>query len=948
MKSNFPFTDVVITASHSIQASAYRAQIRSRVKKGSLPIARFHVIADPGGVRVGSGLATIHALTILAKKAKVTTTNLLQSRRILILHSGGDSRRLPAYAAQGKLFLPLPRIDDRGDRVSLFDLIINDFTKIQLGHRGRVVVAAGDLYLNLGDVRLEGSDIIGVTCRASVEVGSRHGVYVNASNGSVIDFLQKPTPADATRAKAVSRDGTVAVDTGVISFSPRAANAIIRACSASITELALRGDRPLDLYEHVMIALAGACSDVEYARSLGKDSEHRTALRLFRKRLPKLSISTVTGQSIRFNHIGTTKELLERLGTFLPDPKRASSIVMDATFGETTVADQDCVIDSSTLSRSAKLGGRNVLVGIPSKLNSRIVLPRGIGLVTLPIGRADWCCIAFGDRDDFKSSFSDGGTLLNRKHPSLSGTAWELPIWHVGSIHDSFSRTMSLIHGTAFNKISGDSLASIIPRVNHARLLAHREETARLARLRNPGEYLRNSHWMTSHRFAEDATSAQEARAVCRQLVRFGKDASPTLRARASMTASILMQRYGFSRSESARAAEAAFESVRSSVVSNIRLPTLSRNPPVHHERIVWASSPARIDLFGGWTDTPPICTDVGGCVVNAAAVLNGQYPLQAICRRIEEPIIRLNSIDLGGSIVIRHAQELQHDRNNLDWSTLPKAALEITGFCPPAGSTLQKHLESHGGGLDVTVFSALPKGSGMGASSILGATLIAALLRSSSEQVTATRVIELTSALEQRMSTGGGWQDQVGGIVPGVKMLHTHAGELQIPSVTRIATVNALTTTDGQSRLLLYYTGRTRLAKNILRTVVGRYLARQSGIRSIIDRLKSGASDMTMALNDCDLGRVGRLLNEYWSLKKQIDPGSTDDRLNELFDLAKQHIDGGTLLGAGGGGFALFIAKSERHAMTLRSKLEPRSQSNAGRFYDLRIDNSGLNVSVL
>lgn len=948
MRGTYPFTDVVITASHEVQACGYRAQIRIRRGNGSLPNARFHVISDPGGVRVGSGLATVHALRTLADQARTSTSDLLRNKRILILHSGGDSRRLPAYAAQGKLFLPLPRLDDRGERVSLFDLIVSDFSKVRVGDSGRVVIAAGDLYLNLGCSTLLGADVIGVTCRAKAEVGSRHGVYVMDSNGSVRDFLQKPSLLEARNAGAVAKDGTVAIDTGVLSFSPRAMSAIMRACSSSVENIAKRGDRPFDLYEHVMIAVAGKSSTRDYTNSLGMDQAHRTALRSFRDRLPKLKVSTVSGDTIRFSHVGTTAELLDKLESEFSDSKPTGRVILDSTIARSDLGRTRCVIDASILSRSASLTGRNVLVGIPAELTHRIELPRGLGLVALPIDDSEWCCIAFGDRDDCKTALSSGGTFLNRKFRKIPESAWTLAVWLVGSINESYARIRQLIKGTNPRQFSGESLASIIPRVNHERLLAQRVAAARLARIESPGRYLEGSCWMPAARFFEDARVTGTAHSVTRRLIRFGSLAPSTMKARAFFAASLLSNRSGSSQPGSDKLSNAAFEAVRSSVDQGIRLPILAKNSPVELERIVWATSPARIDLFGGWSDTPPICTDLGGHVVNAAAALNGQYPLQAICRRIPEPFVRLNSIDLGGTIVIRSASDLRGNRALLDWSTLPKAALELTGFMPPEGVSIRKHLADHGGGVDVTVFSALPKGSGMGASSILGAVLIAALLRCSSESPTAARVIELTSALEQRMSTGGGWQDQVGGIVPGVKLLRTRPGDFQIPEISAIPHSNALTNSEGSNRCVLYYTGRTRLAKNILRTVVGDYLARREGIRGIIDRLRSGAPDMADAMAKCDTDRVGHLLGEYWSLKKRIDPGSSDHRIEQLFELAKPHLSGGTLLGAGGGGFALFIAKSESHAAKLRAKLETSPSQASGRLYDMRIDHVGLNVSVL
>ena len=64
-------------------------------------------------------------------------------------------------------------------------------------------------------------------------------------------------------------------------------------------------------------------------------------------------------------------------------------------------------------------------------------------------------------------------------------------------------------------------------------------------------------------------------------------------------------------------------------------------------DEIVWARAPARLDLGGGWTDTPPYALEHGGRVLNAAVELNGQPPIQAFARTIAEPLVRIRSIDL-------------------------------------------------------------------------------------------------------------------------------------------------------------------------------------------------------------------------------------------------------------------------------------------------------------
>lgn len=57
----------------------------------------------------------------------------------------------------------------------------------------------------------------------------------------------------------------------------------------------------------------------------------------------------------------------------------------------------------------------------------------------------------------------------------------------------------------------------------------------------------------------------------------------------------------------------------------------------VYNDQIVWARSPVRIDIAGGWTDTPPTCLMEGGNVINLAIELNSQPPLQAYVKRCTE-----------------------------------------------------------------------------------------------------------------------------------------------------------------------------------------------------------------------------------------------------------------------------------------------------------------------
>ena len=97
----------VLTASDDRQAAMYRRVLGMRREAGLLPAStRFVVIADPSGRRIGSGGATLRVLTTLARDEP----GILTDGRVLVIHSGGDSRRLPHCSATGKLFARLPRL----------------------------------------------------------------------------------------------------------------------------------------------------------------------------------------------------------------------------------------------------------------------------------------------------------------------------------------------------------------------------------------------------------------------------------------------------------------------------------------------------------------------------------------------------------------------------------------------------------------------------------------------------------------------------------------------------------------------------------------------------------------------------------------------------------------------------------------------------------------------
>jgi len=195
-------------------------------------------------------------------------------------------------------------------------------------------------------------------------------------------------------------------------------------------------------------------------------------------------------------------------------------------------------------------------------------------------------------------------------------------------------------------------------------------------------------------------------------------------------------------------------------------------------------------------------------------------------------------------------------------------------------------------------------------------------------------------------MTTGGGWQDQVGGVTPGVKLITTQPGADQTPTL-RYTPFN----TDSPAladRLLLYYTGQKRLAKNILQNVVGRYLARDPQAVAAIDELKDAALQMKADLDRADVNAFASGVQIYWKLKKQLDPGATNPGVEKIIRRVDRYCSATCLPGAGGGGFVFMIAKDAGAAAKIRRNLTNNPPNTLSRFFDFAIDQTGLKVTTL
>ncbi|XP_068812257.1 L-fucose kinase isoform X2 [Struthio camelus] len=393
---------------------------------------------------------------------------------------------------------------------------------------------------------------------------------------------------------------------------------------------------------------------------------------------------------------------------------------------------------------------------------------------------------------------------------------------------------------------------------------------------------------------------------------------------------------------------------VRQAVMSSCQFVTVGQAEPPPLGCWVRVTCPARLDLSGGWSDTPPITYEHGGAVVDVAVLVDGRRPIGAQVRRIGEPELRLAYVsgtprgEVAMELVCRELEHLQDYCQPHAPGALLKAAFICTQIVQfPSQKPLRAQLmESFGGGFEVHTWSELPHGSGLGTSSILAGAVMASLYRAAGKAASTESLIHAVLHLEQRLTTGGGWQDQVGGLVPGIKIGRSKA---QLPLRVEVEEIPvpegfAQTLND---HLLLVYTGKTRLARNLLQDVVRNWYARLPSAVQTADALVSNAEECAQALRQGNLPLIGECLNRYWQQKKCMAPGCEPLAVGRLMDALQPYVYGQCLAGAGGGGFLYILTKAPRQKEALHQILAKTEGLGNFSIHSIKVDTGGFSVEV-
>lgn len=372
----------------------------------------YFVVSDPPGRKVGSGGGTAWLLAEhFASSGSSGFENYLSSEKKIIIHAGGQSRRLPAYAPSGKVLTPIPVFRwSRGQRLdqTLLDLQLPLYERLMEISSGRsnTLVASGDVLVQYNKLpaELPDADVVCLGIWVEPHLASRHGVFFTPKNNPAqLDFmLQKPSHRDIEN---LSASHLFMMDVGVWLLSDRAVGILMDNCGWN--GMGFDGGSPsfYDLYS-----------------SFGTCLGHKPSIK--HERLNDLSVALVPLEKADFYHYGTSEELIsstEKIQNVVKDQRaiwhnrvkpHPSLFVQNAATPGISWGEENhhIWIENSVVPDSWKLSHHHVITGVPENRWSLTLCP-GICVDVVRIDEEFFCFRPYHMNDKFSGESGKDGVV---------------------------------------------------------------------------------------------------------------------------------------------------------------------------------------------------------------------------------------------------------------------------------------------------------------------------------------------------------------------------------------------------------------------------------------------------------------------------------------------------------------------------------------------------------
>lgn len=808
-KSFIKWDYIILTASNEAQAMAYRNQIENRLEKGLLPEeTTYAVLPDPEGKRVGSGGATFQVMRYIADQ-EPERENPFKNRRILVIHSGGDSKRVPQYSAIGKLFSPVPRELPDGRSSTLFDEFIVGMSGVPSRIQEGMLVLSGDVLLLFNplqiDAQFDGAAAISI--KEPVATGKNHGVFLNDGHDYVKCFLHKQTEERLREMGAVNKAGNVDLDTGAVLFGSALLQALFRLISTEgkVDEKKFRQfcneEARISFYGDFLYPLANDSTLEDFYKEAAEgqlnEALHECRTQIWNA-IHHFSMKLLCLSPAEFIHFGTTRELRSLVTKdvqdyeFLDWKMQVNSAVQKEGFaahnayvGSRAKIGKEAYLENCYILGNSEVGDGTVLSHV--RIMDRKI-PEQIVMHGIELTGGKKVIRIYGVPDNPKGKYpgevSFLGTTLNQfmtQNEVMKEELWkgeETYLWFADlyPVCDDWEDALDMAeiiykmaHGTATEEeisrwresermslYSSFNAADIEASCDQERFLENRILAKCFIRKLEQGMYYADALKI----FGKRGISKE----IFKLLIEDAEEAGFSLKIRIYHAVSCYMKK-----------TRTIYDDLHYDALENDCFGTIQeviyeeaekKLPDSAGYRIVKdqvdIALPVRVNWGGGWTDTPPHCNEKGGVVLNAAMKLRGIYPVQITVKRLDELHVEFESKDIGVYTTVDSAAEIQDCHNPYDSFALHKAALIACGIIPvKEEADLQEILKRMGGGIYLsTQVYGVPKGSGLGTSSILSGACVKGIFEFLGQERTDAEIYDVVLGMEQIMSTGGGWQD--------------------------------------------------------------------------------------------------------------------------------------------------------------------------------------------
>lgn len=753
----------------------------------------FVIADDEQCTRIGSGGAMLNILGDAYNSGN----------KILIINSGGFSKRSVNYAIRGKAFA---NIEYSGNVVSVFELLLINAKRLFDSFSSGVVVCCSDILVDTSNVKIDFDNNIGFCIRADYETGSRHGVMFFNSGNILVEYPHKCDAEKLRKMSAGYNEDGVFIDTGLLYFKDDVCLALKNAVNEhNVIKKLIYNKAEINLYSEIVALFAKKIDKNEYLYADAQNDCHVQIRKILFDLLSKYTLKVCVLENQQFIHFGSLAESLANI--LLLSENKDSNLKLYSYTDELSVIGKNTVIDNVILKNGCTVGSGCIVSDIT--LDS-VKINDNQAVCGVKLCDGSYVAIVCDINENPK-------TKVN------SEELWDIPRFFKGkSFTDSFNK---FITESAEDKYS----------------LQYCMENADFDFFCNRMQYLK------------DRTSYD------------------------------VNQKY---------------LKIRDRIINHYFEDKKKITHLCYKTEKVELSFPVRVNFSGTWTDAMPYCIDNGGQVVNMAVTVDGEKPIKVIAERLSYEKIEFCSDD----VIAEFNFDNPDNEDDLSDFNLHTAVLKTLG--------ITKETVFDCGFRLTTKVSSIDKGSGLGTSSILLGGCIKALGKLLGTEYNDNEIIKMVFVAEQLMKTGGGWQDQIGGLFPSIKVATTASGINQSPDIQYVALSDSFRKFFSE-RLVLIPTGQRHFGRFIVNDVVNRYLCENKESVNGHNEIKELNAQLLSSIKDNDFERFIRCLNRHFALLKKISPLVSNEKIEKLIRGCLANVaDAVSICGAGGGGYLLAVMK--------------------------------------